>query len=154
MSQLEEGRTVGGLISVSIGRVKQQVHNMIHCLTLLPLYTRPLSDSLSSPCTTHLPLTYPPTGQPSPLPAPSPHWKENSFNLHGFTYIKLAKIKKYLGEGHIKSVIHAHVTHRLDQNNSLLVVLPKKSLSCLQTVQNSAARLNKRDHITPTLMKL
>ena len=75
------------------------------------------------------------------------------FYLH-----QISKIKKYLDVDQTKSVIHAHVTSRLDQNNSLLIGLPKKKLSRLQIVQNAAARLitglKKRDHVTPTLMKL
>jgi len=75
-----------------------------------------------------------------------------------FYLYQIGKIRKYLNEKQTKSVIHAHVTSRLDQNNSLLVGLPKKSLSRLQSVQNAAARLivglKKKDHVTPTLIKL
>ena len=70
----------------------------------------------------------------------------------------ISKIKKYLTHKQIVSVIHAYVTSRLDQNNSLLIGLPKKSLNRLQMVQNASARLimglKKADHITPTLIKL
>ena len=46
----------------------------------------------------------------------------------------------------------------MDQNNSLLIDLPKKSLDWLQMVQNASARLimglTKTDHITSMLIKL
>jgi len=75
------------------------------------------------------------------------------YHLH-----QISKIKRFLTSEQAKSVIHAYITCRLDQNNSLLIGLPKKSLSRLQMVQNSSARLivglKKRDHITPTLMAL
>ena len=75
------------------------------------------------------------------------------FYLH-----QISKIRKYLTEDQTQSVIHAHVTSRLDQNNSLLIGLPKKQTQRLQIVQNAAARLiaglKKRDHVTPTLEKL
>jgi hypothetical protein len=71
---------------------------------------------------------------------------------------QIGKIRQYLNEEQTKTVIHAHVTSRLDQNNSLLVGLPKKDLRPLQAVQNAAARLivglRKRDHITPTMKRL
>ena len=51
--------------------------------------------------------------------------------------------------------IHAVISSRLGYCNSLLYVLPKKSLDRLQHVQNMAARLITRtkitDHITPVL---
>jgi hypothetical protein len=75
------------------------------------------------------------------------------FYLH-----QIGKIRRYLDEDQAKAVIHAYVTSRLDQNNSMLVGQPKKNLKCLQNVQNAAARLivglKKKDHVTPTLMKL
>lgn len=70
----------------------------------------------------------------------------------------IGKIRKYLTIEQTKTIIHSYVTNRIDQNNSLLLGLPKKSLSRLQIVQNAAARLilslKKRDHITPALMLL
>ena len=75
-----------------------------------------------------------------------------------FHLYQIGKIRKYLNEDQAKSLIHAHVTSRLDQNNSLLIGVPKTKLKCLQAVQNAAARLivglKKRDHITPTLKAL
>ena len=75
-----------------------------------------------------------------------------------FVLYQIGKIRKYLTEDQAKTIVHSHVTCRLDQNNSLLIGLPKKSLSRLQLIQNASARLivglKKRDHITPTLMQL
>ena len=75
------------------------------------------------------------------------------YHLHS-----ISKIKRYLTQEQVKSVIHAYVTSRLDQNNSLLVGLPQKHLRRLQMVQNASARLimglKKHDHITPALTHL
>ena len=75
-----------------------------------------------------------------------------------FYLYQIGKIRKYLTEDQTKSAIHAHVTSRLDQNNSLLLGLQKEKLTRLQRVQNAAARLiaglRKKDHITPTLKRL
>ena len=75
-----------------------------------------------------------------------------------FNLYQIGKIRNYITEDQVKTVIHAHVTSRLDCNNSLLVGLPKKQTRRLQLVQNAAARLikglKKRDHITPTLYEL
>ena len=71
---------------------------------------------------------------------------------------QISKIRKYLTEEQTKSVVHAHVTCRLDQNNSMMIGMPKKSLGKLQIIQNASARLiagiRKCDHITPTLKRL
>ena len=75
------------------------------------------------------------------------------FHLH-----QISKIKLFLTHEQLKSVIHAYVVSRLDQNNSLLIGLPKDQITKLQMVQNAAARLlygaRKRDHVTPLLIKL
>ena len=79
--------------------------------------------------------------------------KSAYFNLH-----QISRIKKYLMPIQLKTLIHSHVTSRLDYNNCLLIGIPSKDISRLQLVQNSAARLiaglKKKDHITPTLVKL
>ena len=65
---------------------------------------------------------------------------------------QIGKIRNYITEDQAKTVIHAHVTSRLDCNNSLLVGLPKKQTRRLQLVQNAAARLikvSKRGTISP-----
>ena len=71
---------------------------------------------------------------------------------------QISKIRRYLTVDQSKSVIHAFVTSRLDQNNSLLIGLPKKSTKCLQSVQNASAKLimgvKKHDHVTPLLKTL
>ena len=75
------------------------------------------------------------------------------YHLH-----QISRVKKYLSQDQIKTLVHAYVTSRLDQNNALLVGLPKKSLHPLQMVQNASARLimgiKKHDHISPTLIEL
>jgi hypothetical protein len=75
-----------------------------------------------------------------------------------FHLYQIGKIRKYLTLEQTKSVVHAHVTCRLDQNNSLLIGIPKKSLTKLQLIQNASARLimglRKRDHVTSSLFNL
>ena len=53
----------------------------------------------------------------------------------------ISKIRPYLTTGQTSCVIHAYVTSRLDQNNSLLSGVPETTLLCkLQKVQNAAAK--------------
>ena len=70
----------------------------------------------------------------------------------------IAKIRKYLSMDSASKLIHAFVTSRLDNLNSLLVELPDYVLNKLQLVQNNAARLvareKKSSHVTPLLKQL
>ena len=70
----------------------------------------------------------------------------------------ISKIRQYLTYEQSETVMHAFVTSRLDQNNSLLVNLPNNQLSRLQAIQNAAARIIKKrrkfDHVTPLLKEL
>jgi len=56
------------------------------------------------------------------------------------------------------TLIHAFVTSKLENCNSILYGLPKYAIKKLQSVQNAAARLitlsKKHDHITPLLINL
>ena len=66
---------------------------------------------------------------------------------------KIARIKEYLSTSDIQTLVHAFITSKLDNCNSLLYGLPKFLIDRLQNVQNCAARLvtgsKKYDHITP-----
>ncbi len=70
----------------------------------------------------------------------------------------ISKIKSFLTFSDLEKVIHAFITTRLDYCNSLYTGINQYSLSCLQLIQNAAARLltgsQKRDHITPVLASL
>uniref|UniRef100_A0A8C2EP51 Reverse transcriptase domain-containing protein n=1 Tax=Cyprinus carpio TaxID=7962 RepID=A0A8C2EP51_CYPCA len=71
---------------------------------------------------------------------------------------QLAKIKPILSRQHFETVIHAFVTTRLDYCNSLYVGVSGSSITCLQMIQNAAARLltgtHKHEHISPILASL
>ncbi len=70
----------------------------------------------------------------------------------------IAKLKQLLPHKDLETVIHAFITSRLDYCNSLYWGLPQSAISCLQIVQNAAARLltgtRKKDHISPILASL
>ena len=67
-------------------------------------------------------------------------------------------VRKSLSQKDAAALIHAFVTSRLDNGNSLLVGMSSASLDKLQRVQNAAARcilgIRKFDHITPALKQL
>ena len=71
---------------------------------------------------------------------------------------KIARIKEYLSTSDIQTLVHAFITSKLDNCNSLLYGLPKFLIDLLQNVQNCAARLvtgsKKYDHITPLMKQL
>ena len=71
---------------------------------------------------------------------------------------KIGQIRRYLDQPTTERLIHAFVTCRLDNCNSLLYGLPDKHISKLQRIQNSAARLvtlsRIRCHISPVLRDL
>ena len=70
----------------------------------------------------------------------------------------IAKIRKNLSGDNSQILVHAFISSKLDNCNSLLYSLPKHLLNRLRLIQNTAARivkLSKRfDHITPILFKL
>ena len=72
--------------------------------------------------------------------------------------INISKIRKYLTEETTEILVRAFVSSKLDYCNSLLYGLPKHTISSLQSVQNTAARIvtltKKFDHITPVLIQL
>ena len=77
----------------------------------------------------------------------------------GFYYIhNLRKIRKYLSQDCLLTLIHAFVTTRLDCCNGLMYGLPQRQISKLQRLQNAAARLalalSKFCHISPALQQL
>lgn len=70
----------------------------------------------------------------------------------------IGAIRKYLDPDTAAQIIHAFVTSRLDYCNSLLHGLPKKLMSRLTKIQNTAVRIitlcNPQDNITPHLKTL
>jgi hypothetical protein len=70
----------------------------------------------------------------------------------------IGKLRMYLTSEATAKLIHALISSRLDNCNSLLYGTPDNLISRLQRVQNTAARIlaqtRKYDHITPVLQKL
>ena len=70
----------------------------------------------------------------------------------------IAKIGKCLSEDTSQILVHAFISSKLENCNSLLYGLPKHVLNRLRLIQNTAARIvtlsNRFDHITPILFKL
>ena len=71
---------------------------------------------------------------------------------------RLGFIRKYLTTDAAEKAIHAFISSRLDNGNSLLYGLPDYQIKRLQRIQNTAARILTRiakyDHITPVLKEL
>ena len=80
-------------------------------------------------------------------------WKSAFFHIRN-----ISRIRKFLTVNSTKALVHAFVTCRLDNCNSLLYGLPKYLVHRLQLAQNCAARLilcgRKHDHVTPLLKEL
>ena len=70
----------------------------------------------------------------------------------------IGQIRRFLDKKAAESIVHAFITSRLDNCNSLLYGLPNIQLNKLQRIQNAAARivmrLKKQDHITEHMKKL
>lgn len=70
----------------------------------------------------------------------------------------LSKVKPFLSFNDFVRLIHVFISSLLDYCNALYVGVNQASLSCLQLVQNAAARLltrtRKREHILPILSSL
>ena len=70
----------------------------------------------------------------------------------------ISRIRKFLSVSSTKALVHAFVTCRLDNCNSLLYGLPKHLVHRRQLAQNCAARPilcgRKHDHVTPLLREL
>jgi len=68
------------------------------------------------------------------------------------------RLKEFMTQETLVTVLHAFVTSRIDYCNSLLYGISDYNINHLQRIQNSAARIvtntRKYDHITPILQKL
>ncbi|KAK2148909.1 hypothetical protein LSH36_475g01030 [Paralvinella palmiformis] len=68
------------------------------------------------------------------------------------------RLKVFLTQESLLTVVHVFVTSRIDYCNSLLYVISDYNINRLHLIQNSAARIvtntRKYDHITPILQKL
>ena len=75
-----------------------------------------------------------------------------------FNLYRISRIKKYLTDSQLKSVIQAFVISKIDQNNALLIGSPKSLTSKLQSVQNAACKLvsgiKRYDRSPPPLAEL
>ena len=54
---------------------------------------------------------------------------------------QIGKIRPYLTESETRSIVHAYVTSKIDQNNSLLLGIADNQIARIQRVQNAAAKL-------------
>ena len=70
----------------------------------------------------------------------------------------ISRVRKYLTTEATQTLVHAFISCRLDNFNSLLSGVPQYMLAKLQLVQNNAARIivrkRKSDHISLTLKEL
>ena len=71
------------------------------------------------------------------------------FHLRG-----IGKVRNLLTFDATAQLIHVLITSRLYVCNSILDNLPNKQIERLQRIQNQAARMLKRNHITPVLREL
>jgi hypothetical protein len=75
-----------------------------------------------------------------------------------YALYRIGQIRRFLDRNSTEMLVHAFISCRLDQCNSLFYGLPESQLNKLQRIQNSAARLvtlsRKHDHITPILQEL
>ena len=71
---------------------------------------------------------------------------------------QLSKIKKYLSQEQLQTVIQAFVISKLDENNGLLIGSPRQLTTKLQSIQNAAAKMicgiKRFDHVQAPLQKL
>jgi hypothetical protein len=78
--------------------------------------------------------------------------RSSYFQLHN-----ISKIRPFLNKKATATVVHALVTSKLDNCNSLLYGCPDNLLQKLQMIQHNAARLihrKRQGHVTPLLMEL
>ena len=75
-----------------------------------------------------------------------------------YAIYRIGQIRRFLDRKSTEMLVHAFISCRLDQCNSLFYGLPESQLNKLQRIQNSAARLvtlsRKHDHITPILQRV
>ena len=69
----------------------------------------------------------------------------------------ISKIRRYPSQDTTEILIHAYITSKLDNCNSLFYGLPTYMINKIQIIQNAAARIvtftKKTDYITPVLCK-
>jgi hypothetical protein len=75
-----------------------------------------------------------------------------------FQLRSIGQARKYLSNSAAEKVLHAFISSRLDNGNSLVYGLPDYQIKRLQRVQNTAARILTRtrrcEHITPIIRSL
>ena len=75
-----------------------------------------------------------------------------------YSLFQIGKIRPYITQDETKSIVHAYITSKIDQNNSLLIGCPDHLTAKLQKVQNAAAKIifkaKKYDHVTVLLKDL
>ena len=75
-----------------------------------------------------------------------------------YALYKIGRLRKFLDKASTENLVHAFITSRLDNCNSLFFGLPACELDKLQRIQNAAARLvlkvKGRCHMKPVLRQL
>ena len=66
---------------------------------------------------------------------------KKSVSCHYHLSGNIAKIRRYLSEETSEILVHAFISSKLDNCNSLLYGLPKHLLNRLRSIQNTAARI-------------
>ena len=76
-----------------------------------------------------------------------------------YIYLRwLGQIRKFLNDDSVVKLVHAFITSKLDNLNSLLIKIPDCKVKRLQRIQNNAAkivaRISSHAHVSPVLKQL
>ena len=138
-----------------VKKTRQGLQTLNHRLSLQHLFGCPtLAQSLKG----HIPAMYHVSCAVCYVPCAMCHVPNSISRSCYASLYSLSRVRKYLTEDAVKTLVHAFVANRLDNFNSLLTGLPLHIINRLQSIQNSAVQLitktKKHDHITGVLQAL